>query len=224
MKLNTEPIKNWFGFTRRERRSSFILLLIMAFILGLREAVPQNNIVVEDITDTISYNSEPKDTGAVKTGSVESTEKKSAPAFRRSDSKLNQNRPLINLNKCDTSQLISLPGIGPVLSVRIIKYRNLLGGFATVDQLREVYGLSSETFDLIRGRIYADSAEIVRININEASFKELSRLPYFENYEVTAILKFRELKGRIEGVNELKENKLLPPEKAVKIRPYLNFD
>jgi len=224
MKLNSEPIKNWFGFTRRERRSSFILLLIMAFILGLREAVPQNNITVEDITDTISYNIELKDTGTVKAGSERMTAKKSAPAYRKSDFQFNQKRPLINLNNCDTSQLISLPGIGPVLSVRIIKYRNLLGGFAKVDQLREVYGLSSETFDIIKGRVSADSSEIVRININEASFKDLSRLPYFENYEVTAILKYRELKGRIEGVNELTENKLLASEKAVKIRPYLNFE
>ena len=117
-----------------------------------------------------------------------------------------------------------MPGIGPVLSVRIIKYRNLLGGFAKVDQLREVYGLSSETFDLIKGRVYADSAEVVRININEAAYKDLSRLPYFENYEVTAILKYRELKGRIAGMNELTENKLISTEKAVKIRPYISFE
>jgi competence protein ComEA len=224
MKLNTEPIRNWFGFTRRERRSSFILLVIIVLILGLREAVPQNNIVVEDITDSLSFNIVVRDTVKDKVRSESTTVKKNGPAFKKSDYKFNQKRPLINLNSCDTSQLISLPGIGPVLSIRIIKFRNLLGGFAKVDQLQEVYGLSAETFDLIKGRVYADSSEVVRININVAAYKDLSKLPYFENYEVTAILKYRELNGRIGGMNDLIKNKLIPPEKALKIRPYLNFD
>jgi competence protein ComEA len=224
MKLNTEPIRNWFGFTRRERRSSFILLIIIVLILGLREAVPQNNMVVEDITDSLIFSNAVKDTVTAKVRSEAVTVKKNNPALKKSDYKYNQNKPLINLNSCDTSQLISLPGIGPVLSVRIIKYRNLLGGYVLVDQLREVYGLSSETFDLIKGRVYADSSEVVRININVAAYKDLSRLPYFENYEVAAILKYRELKGRIEGVSDLTDNKLIPVDKVPKVRPYLTFD
>ena len=51
-------------------------------------------------------------------------------------------------------------------------------------------------------------SDVVRININSADYKDLSRLPYFEKYEVTAILKYRELKGRIEGINDLTDNKL----------------
>ena len=85
--------------------------------------------------------------------------------------------------------------------------------------------MSAETFELIKERVFADSTLIViRININTAGYKELSRLPYFENYEVTAILKYRELKGRIEGINELVDNKLIPAEKVPKVRPYLNFE
>jgi len=224
MKLNTEPIKNWFGFTRRERRSSFILLIIIVLILGLREAVPENNITVEDITDTLSNSIEARDVEKIESGLKTDMPRKTTTYYRKPIVASYQKRPLINLNSCDTSQLISLPGIGPVLSVRIIKYRNLLGGFAKVDQLREVYGLSSETFDLIKGRVYADSTEVVRININEAVYRDLSKLPYFEKYEITAILKYRELKGRIEGMNDLLKNNLLPPEKAVKIGPYLNFE
>jgi DNA uptake protein ComE-like DNA-binding protein len=224
MKLNTEPIKNWFGFTRRERRSTFILMIIVVFILGLREAVPEKNISVQDITDSISYKIEVKDSAKVNAIPVEKSYERSSAAYRKPVISSYQKRPPINLNSCDTSQLISLPGIGPVLSVRIIKYRNLLGGFAKVDQLREVYGLSSETFDLIKGRVYADSTEVIRININEAAYRDLSKLPYFEKYEVTAILKYRELKGRIERISELTDNKLIPAEKVPKVRPYLVFE
>ena len=48
-----------------------------------------------------------------------------------------QEKPKLELNSCDSLSLVALPGIGPVLSVRIIKYRNLLGGFAAVEQLRK---------------------------------------------------------------------------------------
>jgi DNA uptake protein ComE-like DNA-binding protein len=62
-----------------------------------------------------------------------------------------------------------------------------------------------------------------RININSAGFSELDRHPYLERYDVQAILKYREIKGRIEGMNELKTNNILKGEKAARIFPYLLF-
>jgi len=130
---------------------------------------------------------------------------------------------IIDINGCDSAALVALPGIGPVLSARIIKYRKLLGGFATVEQLKEVYGLPEETFELIKGRLYADSSGIRKISINSSGYKELFRIPYIEKYEVTAILKYRELEGRIKSLQALKENKILAPEKADKVEAYIDF-
>ena len=224
MKLNIEPIRNWFGFTRRERRSSFILLIIAFFILGIRFTVPEKNLNIQVVTDSIPFYEEIETLSGVQEGIPKQSDRTDPVSLRSERGRqAYQKRPPVNLNSCDTSQLISLPGIGPVLSVRIIKYRNLLGGFASVDQLKEVYGLSEETFELIKERVIADTTLITRININTATYKELSRLPYFEKYEVTAILKYRELKGRIESVNDLSENKLIPADKVSKVRPYLIF-
>jgi hypothetical protein len=130
----------------------------------------------------------------------------------------------IDLNTCDSVSLVKLPGIGPVLSARIIKYRHLLGGFASVDQLKDVYGLPVETFDLIKGRLFADSTVIKRINVNSSGFNDKSRIPYLERSDVSSILKYRELKGRISGVSDLVENKLITAEKARKAGPYLKYD
>jgi len=224
MKLNIEPIRIWFGFTRRERRSTFILLVIAFLILGLRYTVPEKNLEIRDISDSILFIEKSIIKGNIqqeksKTDFRTKTDPSGSPGART----VYQKRPLINLNSCDTSQLISLPGIGPVLSLRIIKYRNLLGGFASAEQLKEVYGLSEETYGLIRERVFADTMLITRININTAGYKELAKLPYFDKYEVTAILKYKELKGRIEGFNDLIDNKLIPVGKVPKIRPYLTF-
>ena len=72
--------------------------------------------------------------------------------------------------------------------------------------------MPEETFELIKGRVYTDSLSVTQININSAGYKELSHMPYFDKYEVTSILKYWELKGRIYGINDLTANKLITPE------------
>jgi hypothetical protein len=54
MKSNREPIKDWFGYTRRERRSAFILLLIIILIISLRYTVPERNTEIQNITSGLS--------------------------------------------------------------------------------------------------------------------------------------------------------------------------
>jgi DNA uptake protein ComE-like DNA-binding protein len=222
MNLNWEPIKQWFGFTRRERRSTFVMLLIVTVIIGLRYTIPESNMTIEDISSIISSDT------LIETGQ---TEKKTGPllSYRIEGTtagryQFKQQKSRIDINNCDSAMLVRLPGIGPVLSVRILKYRYLLGGFTRVDQLKEVYGLPSETYEKIKGRIFADSNQITRISINSATYNEIIRFPYFEKYEVSAILKYRELKGRIKGIRDLTDNKLITEEKARKVGPYLKYD
>lgn len=191
-------------------------------------AVPRHNLTIDDYSDSISYMSDNKAAEPVAVNSSDFSGSNSNSGtdtlLKKKSVRVYPKKALINLNICDTADLISLPGIGPVLSVRIIKYRNLLGGYAAVNQLNEVYGLPPETFDLIKERVYADTTIISRIRINSAGYKEISKLPYFEKYEVQAILKYRELKGRIRGISELVDNKLIPSDKVPKIKPYLKFE
>jgi len=132
-------------------------------------------------------------------------------------------RRIIDINLCDSASLVALPGIGPVLSARIIKYRNLLGGFVSVSQLREVYGLSPETFDMISEMVSAGPSAVKKIKINSAEYKQLLRMPYLEKSEVAAILKYREEKGGIGGINELVDTDIIAADKAEKLLPYLEF-
>jgi DNA uptake protein ComE-like DNA-binding protein len=250
MNLSREPIKNWFGFTRRERRSTFILLLLVVLIIGIKYSVPDSQIEIKDITgnvlkgaDLFELTAGDNSSGRMKYSPDSfKASRDTYPNAKRADYRYRQElisrgrgdnskkqfsgkqKQLTDLNLSDSSALVKLPGIGPVLSSRIIKYRHLLGGFARVSQLREVYGLPEETFNMIKDRVFADSTAVTRININSAGYKELSHLHYFEKYEVTAILKYRELKGRINSIDDLTENKLLTAEKASKVRPYLKFD
>lgn len=250
MNLNIEPLKNWFGFSRRERRSSFILLVVIVVIIGLRYSLPDSNLKITDITGKPLSEKDLDIPAATKTSlysGKSSTEPIRKPYYKRekpgfdkkskgpssttsiSDGKYGQSntgkqRTKIDINTGDSAALVMLPGIGPVLSARIIKYRHLLGGYARIEQLKEVYGLPPETYDIIRDRVFADSTVVTRISINSADYKELSHIHYLEKYEITAILKYRKIKGIIRNISELSENKLITKEKARMVGPYLKFD
>jgi DNA uptake protein ComE-like DNA-binding protein len=207
-------LRNWFGYTRRERRSTFILLIIILIVTGIRFIVPNREIRIEEIPITsfspLFY------TDTVKNPDVSAGHMKKVNAMAGK-------KKLTDLNTCDSASLESLPGIGPVLASRIIKYRNLIGGYASVDQLREVYGLTGETVDLNSGRLYADTARIRKININKAEYRDLIRHPYLKIKDIQGIIKFREIKGKITGISDLIDNKIISDETAKKIRPYLNY-
>ncbi|HBH83030.1 MAG TPA: hypothetical protein DDY34_04390 [Bacteroidales bacterium] len=203
MKFDTAPYRNWFGYTRRERRASFILLILIVSVVSVRFLFPEKNTSVENIPIVPEVNE------TVRTSFIQEYPKKRTV--------------VVDINRCDTSELIKLPGIGPVLSLRIIKYRNLLGGYVRKDQLREVYGLPAETYDLIKDKVYVDTLIITTIDINSADFRTLVRFPYFDKSDVTSILKYRELEGRISSIEELVDNKLISEEKAGKVRSYLRF-
>lgn len=129
-----------------------------------------------------------------------------------------------DLNIADTTTLKQVRGIGSVLSSRIIKYRDLLGGYASLSQLSEVYGLSDS---VIMG---LDTLAVIEMNylpsmieINRLNEKELSRHPYLNYREAKAIVSYRYQHGDYESVSSLKKVILLDSIKIQKLEPYLKF-
>lgn len=127
---------------------------------------------------------------------------------------------LIELNSADSIQLVSLRGIGPVFAARIIKYRNLLGGFYSKRQLLEVYNFSEETFNEIKRYIITDSTAVKKIRINYAGYSELIRHPYLDKSDVDKIMEFRERYGQFISIDQIRS--LIPADslKTEKIRRY----
>lgn len=130
-------------------------------------------------------------------------------------------KPPVPLNMSDSDDLAGIYGIGPVLSSRIIKYRKLLGGYVNVEQLLEVYGMTTENFKSVRDFLYVDSSMVSHINLNEVSAEELSRHPYLSDYQARSLIAYREIKGKFTDPDEIIRNGLLPDEIYKKIKPYL---
>jgi DNA uptake protein ComE-like DNA-binding protein len=129
--------------------------------------------------------------------------------------------PIVEINKADSAQLESLPGIGPVLASRIVKYRRLLGGFYKVDQLKEIYGMSGELFVKCAPSLKVDSFEIKKLDINFLSVSELCRHPYVGFKQAKKLVKFRDKTGKFATSEEIVP--LFTPDSLHRLIPYLSL-
>lgn len=134
-----------------------------------------------------------------------------------------QNDFVIELNSCTAGELKRLNGIGEKLSVRIIKFRNKLGGFYCVEQLKEVYGLPVETYDKIKGNLTVDKNKIKKIKINLEDKNSLTGFPYFTYRLAIQLQNYRRQHGYFKSIDDLKNLKTLDNNKIKKIEPYLDF-
>ena len=113
--------------------------------------------------------------------------------------------PILDINTADSLTLTALPQIGEVMSSRIHRYRNRLGGFVSFEQLFEIKGMDSARYNTIMPYLIMENTEIIKINVNQDEFKTLLRHPYLEYDQVKAIVNHRERKGFIRNWNQLKE-------------------
>ncbi|MFN6944531.1 MAG: ComEA family DNA-binding protein [Cytophagaceae bacterium] len=129
-----------------------------------------------------------------------------------------------DLNKADTLDLMNIKGIGPVLSKRIIAYREKLGGFISPEQLREVYKLEDDAVNRLQENSFIDSLyQIKQINLNTCGFKELSSHPYIPYKTAKIIINYRDQHGPFSSIQDLRQIKIIDQEFVDKIRPYVTY-
>lgn len=129
----------------------------------------------------------------------------------------------LEINSADSAALIQVRGIGPKSIVHILRYRELLGGYYSVEQISELKTVTPENFQQISQQIWCDSSKIKKIYINFARPKELELHPYISDRALTGIFNHRELKGGWSTIEEMIESDILSHDEAQRIAPYLDF-
>ncbi len=132
----------------------------------------------------------------------------------------------IFLNETDTAQWKKVPGIGSAFAARIVKYNKLLGGFTSITQLREVYGVDDELFDNISLYVMEEDNIInkcKKLEVNKLEFKEIVAHPYIDYEQTVAIVNLRRRIGKISSMDELAMLDEFTPEDINRITPYLQF-
>lgn len=129
-----------------------------------------------------------------------------------------------DINHATAEDLIKIRGIGEAISQRILNEREKYGGFATMEQMQFIWGLSPEVINSLNQYFkVSDVSQIKKININTASLKELSAYPFFNYSLAREILIFRSMNTRIKDVEDLTKIKGFPVEKVKIIALYLEF-
>ncbi len=134
-------------------------------------------------------------------------------------------RPVGNLelNSADTAALRQLYGIGPVFAARIVKYRNLLGGYVRKEQLLEVYGMTPERYDGIAESVTVDASQVERLEVNKADISQLRRHPYLDYYQAKALVDYRQKGHTFHSAADLLKVNLIDEATVEKLEGYLLF-
>lgn len=131
---------------------------------------------------------------------------------------------IIDINTAGVEEWKALPGIGEVLAGRILKYRDKLGGFTDMEQLRKTYGISDSVFQKIAPLLKTDPATIPRLDLNTASFYELKAKLFLTESMARSFLVYRKQNGLFQSVSDLKKMVFLPDSLFQRILPYVKVN
>lgn len=131
---------------------------------------------------------------------------------------------ILNLRTADTVELKMIHGIGSYRARQIVRYREQLGGFVSVEQVLEAKGMENVDADSLLAHFWIDSVKIEAMNVNSVGLQRLSRHPYLRFEQAQAIYELRRKKIRLDSIQQLQQIECISAETLEKIAPYLNFD
>lgn len=130
---------------------------------------------------------------------------------------------LIDLNHCDTTDLLFIRGIGSYSATQIIRYGEQLGGYYSPAQLLDE-PLAKCHLDTLLAHFTADSSDIQTIPVNTCSTDALQRHPYLRYNQAKAIYTLRRQRVRLSSIDDLRALPELSDSLLIRLAPYLNFD
>lgn len=123
------------------------------------------------------------------------------------------------LNTADTTELMTVPGIGPYFARKIVQYGQRLGGYVNVDQLDEIENFPAES----KRFLVVEGATPQKLNVNKLTLNELKRHPYINFYQAKDITDYRRLHGPIKSLQDLRLLKAFPQAAIERLLPYVTY-
>ena len=125
----------------------------------------------------------------------------------------------LSLNDADTTALRQVPGIGPVYARRIVSYRQRLGGFYRVEQLREIADFPPSALPYFE----LGSGNLRKLDVNRLTLQQLKAHPYINFYQARAITEYHRLHGPLHSLQQLRLLKEFSPRDIERLEPYLQY-
>ena len=128
---------------------------------------------------------------------------------------------IVDLNTATIDQLRNIPGMGNGLLFRVLKYKERLGGFINIEQVKETYGMSDSSFVLMQPFLKITTTVITKININTATDYDLSTHPYIDRNVAKAIVLYRIQHGSYQSITDIMKIVFIKEPLFNKVAPYL---
>jgi len=211
------------GMTRAEIRGVIVLCILIGMGMGVDEFLryrERQRVIefFEPVRFEVIYQ------GMEATQKIRSSKKYPKPYyFKASWTPHKQDAWTIDMNAADSLAWVALPGIGPGFAKRILKFKEQLGGFSAINQLKEVYGMDTIWVDHYRNRFKLGAGVYRRLQVNRLLWQEF-RHPYLPYAQAKVFLNYRKQHGVVRDYAELSQIKLLDMRVWERLKPYLAFD
>ncbi|MDH6343571.1 competence protein ComEA [Parabacteroides sp. PFB2-12] len=231
--------KDFFYFSKGERLAIGLLLFIISLSLliqlirgrdrgGRETAFYPITIYSPNAPQLPPYETTIPPAKELPTERAEKTSSRSAPERKMPENTYRTNKypvgTVVELNTADTTILKRVPGIGSVFANRIVRYRNLLGGFYSVDQLGEVYGIDAERYEALKDWFCVNPERVRKLPVNVLPLDSLLRHPYIDYPQARVINQLVHRKGRLTGWNNLELLEEFTENDRKRMEPYLSFE
>ncbi len=144
--------------------------------------------------------------------------------YNEKDSSKKEKVVLMDINLATKEDLIRIHGIGEVISLRILKLKESLNGFVSMEQMNDVWGLSPEVIGNLNLHFKVVTLpNLKKLDINNASLKEIAQFPYFRYALAKEIVTYRSMNGNFKSSEDLAKINGFPVEKVKIIELYLAF-
>jgi DNA uptake protein ComE-like DNA-binding protein len=205
-----------FQFSRKERTGIILLALLIVVTHYIPDLWPASEPAAEEdlqaavkafeqqlISDSIvtsarrdTYNRRPR-----------WTTERSFPPMKK-DTFRHARKPAIkpiDINTADTLLWQLLPGIGPGFARRIVRFREALGGFYSIQQVAECYGLPDSTFQKIQPFLKIGDSSLKILDLNLTDEKSLATHPYIRYKLARQIVQYRSMHAGFSKVSDLRQ-------------------
>ncbi len=131
----------------------------------------------------------------------------------------------VDINRAGMEDWMTLPGIGETRARQLVNYREKLGGFLSVDQVREMFGLPDSVFQAMKPNLVLSTRDLHKINLNTASLADLDAHPYISKRQAELIVAFREQHGAFASAEDLGKMRAFSDRIwLAKVGPYLGVE
>ena len=144
-------------------------------------------------------------------------------AFSNNDNPKKEVLKVLDINQASKEDLMKIYGIGDGISERIIKQKDAFGGFVSMEQMDDIWSLSPEVVESLKKYFKVTAVpNVKKLNINNASVKELTQFHNFGYALAKEIVTYRTMNGDIK-IEDLPKIKGFPVQKIKIIALYLEF-